>query len=229
MFKVAVLLKRRPGLSVEEFQEYWRTRHGPLVARCPEVRRYVQSHALLQGYRKGELLFDGVSEVWFDSAEAFDAFRKGPAAEERSSDAANFLDRTRTVWMPVDVYVIKDGAIPEGAVKNIEFVNRRPGMGVKPFVNYWREVHGPIAARIPSIRRYEQDHLKPGEYVAGEPPYDGLAVTWFASTADMRQGATTSEYAITRADEPHFLPDEPLSVLIAREHVLVGLDERRRT
>jgi len=229
MFKVAVLLKRRTGLPVEEFQEYWRTRHGPLVARCPEVRRYVQSHALLQGYRKGELLFDGVSEAWFNSPEAFDAFRKGPAAAERSLDAANFLDRTRTVWMPVDVYVIKDGAIPDGAVKNIEFVNRRPGMGVNPFVKYWREVHGPIASRIPSIRRYEQDHLKPGEYGAGEPPYDGLAVTWFASTADMKQGATTPEYAITRADEPHFLPDDPLQILITREHVLVGRHERRRT
>jgi hypothetical protein len=35
------------------------------------MRRYVQSHALLQGYRKGELLFDGISELWFDSAAAF--------------------------------------------------------------------------------------------------------------------------------------------------------------
>ncbi|MHB1011843.1 MAG: EthD domain-containing protein [Desulfobacteria bacterium] len=229
MCKVAVLLKRRPGMPVEEFQEYWRTSHGPLVAGCPEVRRYVQSHPLLQGYRKGELLFDGVSEIWFDSAEAFDAFRKGPGAEERSSDAANFLDRARTVWMPVDVYVVKDGTIPDGAVKNIEFVNRRPGMDVKPFVRHWLGVHGPIASRIPSVRRYEQNHLNPGEYGAGgEPPYGGLAVTWFASTADMRQGTTTPEYAITRADEPHFLPDDPLPILITREHVLVDRHERRR-
>lgn len=127
----------------------------------------MQSHALPHGYRKGGLLFDGISEIWFDSAGAFDAFRKRPAAEERSSGAANFLDRSRTVWMPVDEYVIKDDAIPDGAVKNIEFVNRCPGMDMKSFMKHWREVHGPIASRITSVRRDEQDHQKAGKYGAG--------------------------------------------------------------
>ena len=52
MDKVITLLKRRPDLSVEAFQEHWRTRQGPLLAKLPGLRRYVQSHALLQGYRK---------------------------------------------------------------------------------------------------------------------------------------------------------------------------------
>ena len=53
------------------------------------------------------------------------------------------------------------------------------------------------------------------------PPYDGLAITWFASTADMKRGTTTPEYAATRADEPHFLPDGHLPIIITREHVVV--------
>ena len=112
--------------------------------------------------------------------------------------------------------------MPDDAVKNIEFVNRRPGMALEPFRSYWRNVHGPLAAKITVIRRYEQNHLALSEYQnSPAPPYDGLAITWFASTEDMRRGTTTPEYIATRADESHFLPDGHLPIIITREHVVV--------
>ena len=96
-------------------------------------------------------------------------------------------------------------------------------MALNAFRDYWRNVHGPIASRIPTLLRYEQNHLKQSAYETGEiPPYDGLAITWFASTADMKRGAQTPEYQITRADEPNFLPDGHLPIIITREHVLIG-------
>jgi uncharacterized protein (TIGR02118 family) len=223
MLKVITLLKRRPGLSVEEFQARWRKVHADLAAGVAGVRRYVQSHALLQGYQKGELIYDGIGEAWFDSFEAFDAAAASPEFGIASRDLSEFTDVSRTVVMPVDVHVIKDGAIPEGAVKNIEFVNRRPGIALDAFRRYWREVHGPIASRIAVVRRYEQNHVKAAVYaISGSVPFDGLAITWFGSTAEMKRGTTTPEYAITRADEPNFLPDGHLPIIITREHVIIG-------
>ena len=222
MYKVVTLVKRRPDLSVEAFQEYWRERHAPLVAQLPQLRHYVQSPALLQGYRKGELLFDGIAEAWFDSDAAYETSRRDPAQNAVTADEASFLDRGRTVVMPVDAHVIKDGAIPENAVKNIEFVNRRPEMSLASFQTYWREVHGPLASKIPVLQRYEQNHLKASAYAADPlPPYDGLAITWFRSTADMKAGTAMPEYVATRADEPNFLPDGHLPIIITREHVVV--------
>src|ERR1700758_3136143 len=120
MYKVTALLKRRQGLGVEAFQAYWRGVHGPLVAAGPGLRRYVQSHALVQGYAKGELLFDGISELWFDSAAAFADFRASAQFAKAIEDEPIFADAARTVVLPVDVHVIKDGPVPAGAVKNIE-------------------------------------------------------------------------------------------------------------
>ena len=223
MYKVAVLLKRRAGLSVEAFQTRWRAQHGVRAAALPGMRRYVQSHALPQGYAKGELLFDGIEEMWFDNAAAYAAARASPTFAALEREAADLFGLSRHVAMPVEVHVVKDGAIPLHAVKNVEFVNRRPGVALEPFRRYWREVHGPIASRIPVLRRYEQNHLRPEEYGRGaEPAFDGLAITWFESTADMRRGATTAEYAATRADEPNFLPDGHLPIIITREHALVA-------
>jgi uncharacterized protein (TIGR02118 family) len=223
MIKLIALLKRNPDLSVEAFQRHWLNAQGPLVASAPGLTRYVQSHALLQGYGKGDLLFDGIDERWFESPRALEDFRRSPDAAAAEQDEATFLDRSRTVLMRVDVFVIKDGLVPAHAVKNIEFVNRRPGMAVVPFQQYWRETHGPIASRIRSIRRYEQNHVVAEAYAAAlAPRYDGLAVTWFDSTAEMRRGAATPEYAETRADEPNFLPDAHLPIIITREHIVLA-------
>jgi uncharacterized protein (TIGR02118 family) len=222
MLKIVTLQKRRAGLSVEDFQDHLRDAYGPLAARGPGLARYVQSCALPQGYAKGELLFDAVGEMWFDSAEACEKYFASPQFAAARADENSFLDTARTVVMPVDVHVIKDGRIPDNAVKNIEFVNKRPGMALAPFRDYWRTVHGPLAATIPVLHRYEQNHLALGEYEkAAAPAYDGLAITYFASTADMKRGTTTPEYAATRADEPNFLPDGHLPIIITREHRII--------
>jgi uncharacterized protein (TIGR02118 family) len=221
VFKVVTLIKRHPGLQVQEFQTRLATQYGPLLAASSRLRRYIQSLALPQGYRKSELLFDAITEMWFDSPPCYQDFLATTEYASAKDVESALLDQSRTVVMPVDVVRIKNGDIPQAAVKNIEFVNRRPGMRLNAFRAYWRDVHGPLAARIPVIHRYEQNHLILKVYdECPSPPYDGLAITWFASTADMKRGTASPEYVATRTDEPHFLRDGHLPIIITREHVL---------
>src|SRR5262245_33380431 len=73
MVKALSFFKRKAGMSVEDFQSYWRTHHPDAVLRMPGIRRYVQSHTLLAGYRKGQPAYDGIAEVWFDDTTAMRA------------------------------------------------------------------------------------------------------------------------------------------------------------
>ena len=220
MFKIVTLLNRRPGLEVEEFQTRLRTEYGALMASGPGLRRYVLSLPLVQGYSKGALVVDAFGEAWFDAEADYRGFQHSrPYAIARESE---ILDAERMMELPVDVHVPKDGKIPDNAVKNIEFVNRRPDMDLQKFRDYWRTVHGPLGASIKTVRRYEQNHVAQSAYAAGSPVYDGFAVTWFESTNEMRQGVGTPEYEATRADEPNFLPSGHLPIIISREHVLAG-------
>lgn len=222
MLKVAVTFKRKPGMGLEAFQDYWRTRHADVVCRLPGLRRYVQSHPLPAGYSKGELARDGVAELWFDDLAALKHLATTPEYRDLEEDEARFIDRDSIVLMLLNTHVIVEGEVPPGAVKNIEFVTRRPGMAVADFQRHWREVHGPIAAGITQIRRYEQSHLRPGAYARGPAPrYDGLAVVWFDDTQAMRASARSEAFARTRADEPNFLPDTGVDFIITREHVIV--------
>jgi uncharacterized protein (TIGR02118 family) len=222
LVKAVTLVKRKPGMSVEAFQEYWRTRHADVVVKMPGIRRYVQSHARPSGYAKGELPYDGIAEMWFDDTAAMKGLRADPAYAAVHADEANFIDRARMALLITEEHVIVDGPVPPGAAKHVEFVTRAPGLGVDEFQRYWRGVHGPIAATIPVLRRYVQSHTRRAAYESGRAPaYDGVAITWFDDTPAMRVSAASPEYARTRADEPNFLDTSRLPVIVTREHVVV--------
>lgn len=222
MVKAVSFFKRKAGMPVEEFQAYWRANHPEVVVRLPGLRRYVQSHTRLAGYKKGEPIYDGIAEVWFEDTKAMRALRGTPELEVVEADEAVFIDRSTMRMIVTEEHVIKDGEAPPGGVKSIEFVTRKPGLEVDKFQRYWREVHGPIAAQIPMVRRYVQSHTRPSAYERGRTPaYDGVATTWFDDTQAMRASAATPQYASVRADEPNFLAPGDPSFIITKEHVIV--------
>ena len=221
MIKICAFFKRRSGMEVEAFQEYWRTVHGPIAAALPGLRRYVQSHVLPGIYRRSEPAYDGLAELWFESADVLKELAASGGDRPVREDHAKFMDVASYVELVTREHVIKDGATPAEGVKNVEFVKRREGLAVEAFQKYWREVHGPLAAAIDPIRRYVQCHATSAAYRgSANPPWDGLALTWFESVDAMRASASTAEYEATRTDEPNFVRGE-LPFVIVREHVLV--------
>ena len=214
MVKAVSFFKRKAGMPVEEFQAYWLRDHPTVVVRLPGVRRYVQSHTLVAGYRKGEPIYDGIAELWFEDTKALHALRGTKEMEAVAADETVFIDRGTMGLILTEEHVIKDGPAPPGGAKNVEFVTPRPG--------YWLEIHGPLAAQIPMIRRYVQSHTRPSAYERGRTPaYDGVAITWFDDTRAMRASAGTAQYARVRADEPNFIAPGDAPFIITTEHVIV--------
>ena len=74
MVKLIYCISKKPELSVEAFQTYWRETHGPIAARIPGLRRYVQCHTAPELYgREQAPQFDGAAELWFDDLNAMRA------------------------------------------------------------------------------------------------------------------------------------------------------------
>lgn len=111
MVKLFEILKRREGLTLEEFSRYWREQHAPLVLKTlPEFKRYVQNHALrLPG--GGEPQIDGVVELWFDDLESQRACARWYLSEEGRAmreDEARFVDGSKTIFFVCEEVVIKE-------------------------------------------------------------------------------------------------------------------------
>ncbi|MBK8957118.1 MAG: EthD family reductase [Proteobacteria bacterium] len=222
MIKIVSVLQRKPGMSVEDFQAYWLNKHAPIVSRLPGLRRYVQSHTLLSGYRKAQPAADGIAELWFEDSEALRKLKDSTELAAVLADEPNFVDMTRFIQVHTEEHVIKDGPIPAGGVKNVEFVKKKAGMPLADFQRHWRVIHGPLGASIKTVTRYVQSHTRSSAYGRGaDPALDGFALTWFDNTDAMRESARTREYADTRDDEDNFLT-VPLDFIITKEHVIVA-------
>jgi uncharacterized protein (TIGR02118 family) len=223
MVKVITFLKRKAGMPVEEFQDYWLTRHPGVVTRLPGVRRYVQSHALLSLYEKSEPVYDGIAEVWADDTGALRAMTQSPAHADVQADEARFIDRATMGVIITEDHVTKDGVPPPDAVKSVAFIARKLGLSVEDFQRHWLEVHGPIAAALPGLRRHVQSHTRRSAYEAGRvPAYDGAVLTWFDSTEVMQATEATQEYARVLADAKTFIAFDKVSSILTREHVIVA-------
>ena len=100
MIKLLYTFKRKEGMSVAEFQTYWRETHGPIAARIPGVRRYIQNHTLPELYAGDHPpAYDGTAELWFDDLDAFRTAIKSPENAAAQEDEKNFLDHTDAVFM----------------------------------------------------------------------------------------------------------------------------------
>jgi len=107
MLKFVYCVRKRPELSQEEFRKYWLEKHGPLVrsfAVALRAKRYVQSHTLdnpllnaaAQQPRGTKAPYDGITEVWWDSAEDLAASLQTPEGQRAnqilSEDEGRFCD-----------------------------------------------------------------------------------------------------------------------------------------
>jgi uncharacterized protein (TIGR02118 family) len=95
VFKAMFLLTRRAGMTHEEFVRWWLDEHVPIASGLPNVRD-VALNLVDEGY--DEVGIDGVSELWFDSREEFDAaFASEVGAAMAADSRAHVSGRVRLV------------------------------------------------------------------------------------------------------------------------------------
>ena len=223
MVKAVAFFKRRPGMAVDAFQAYWLSRHPEVVRQLARVQRYVQSHTGPAAYQKGEPAYDGIAELWFEDMAAMHALRGTPELSAVQADEARFIDRSTMGLIITEDHMIKDEPAPPGAAKGIGFVRRKAGMPVEAFQRHWREVHGPLGAAVPGLRRYVQCHTRLSAYSGGrEPAWDGIAIIWFDDSAALRAATATPEWDRTKADDANFIAPGPVPFIITTEHVIIA-------
>lgn len=105
MIQLTVLVKRHPGLGVEEFHERWRA-HGRVIAGEPtlarHIRRYEQHHRSAKDYGSGDS-YDGLALQQYEDMAAFLAFIEEPKYHELiRPDEETLLDMDALVVLFTD-------------------------------------------------------------------------------------------------------------------------------
>jgi uncharacterized protein (TIGR02118 family) len=105
-------------------------------------------------------------------------------------------------------------------IKLVYCIHRKAGMSEEEFFRYWKDVHGPIGARIPGLRRLVQSHATPRGREVGPPGFDGMAELWFDDLASLQAARRSPEWAASTEDESNFVDPDRTALLITEEHVI---------
>jgi uncharacterized protein (TIGR02118 family) len=102
-YKILLFMKRRPGMTVDAFRDYYENRHVPLCSKyVTNLKRYIRRYIEPQSHPETGPFdnppFDVITELWFDDEALF----KGTLnyitttimPDEVVADEKNLFDRT---------------------------------------------------------------------------------------------------------------------------------------
>jgi len=90
--------RRKPQMSVQDFQHYWWHQHAPIAALTEQALYYLQCHPLPQTYATGKPPYDGITELhWPTVTAARESMASRQMRVDQGEDAANFVDRDSVV------------------------------------------------------------------------------------------------------------------------------------
>jgi len=112
MFKVIGLLKRRPGMTPEEFKQYYETYHRVIGEKYLKayaaryMRRYLHGFADPITGLAPDQQFDVVMEIWYHDEDAFKAasaqFTDAAVMQEIAEDEERLFDRPANRFFMID-------------------------------------------------------------------------------------------------------------------------------
>jgi hypothetical protein len=101
-------IRRRPGSTVEEFREHWRTKHAAVNRDTPSIARHILRYEqnVVQDDAQDGAAFDGVTIQWFENAREFFAMAAEPEyATVVEPDEAELLDQSALTWILTDAEI----------------------------------------------------------------------------------------------------------------------------
>jgi uncharacterized protein (TIGR02118 family) len=103
-------------------------------------------------------------------------------------------------------------------------LQKRSDLGNQEFRTHWRNSHGPLAARLPGLRRYHQNYVVDREqrgiaYARGVEDFDGFSELWFDDLPSMSAAFAAEQTQALGEDEGRFIGE--LKIITALQHIVV--------
>jgi uncharacterized protein (TIGR02118 family) len=106
-------------------------------------------------------------------------------------------------------------------IKLVYCITKKSDLSDEAFFNYWKNIHGPIGARIPGLRKLVQSHTISSAEQLGPADYDGMAELWFDDLQALMRARNTAEWRASTADEKNFIDESKVAFFITEEHEII--------
>jgi uncharacterized protein (TIGR02118 family) len=105
-------------------------------------------------------------------------------------------------------------------IKLVYCICKKPGLNDQEFFDYWHNVHAPIGARIPGVRRFVQSRrvIIPGD--KHRPDFDGMVELWFDDVNALLAARESPEWKASTEDEANFIDHSRVAYFVTEERVV---------
>ncbi|MEV6350340.1 EthD family reductase [Actinoplanes sp. NPDC051851] len=221
MIHQLILAGPRPGMTVPDFQHYWRDVHAvEYAAKIPQIRRYLVDDVEPMGPEETRPPWRGAAEIWLTGEREQVASLQTPEFLRARQDEPTWAAFWQTIVLDTDAHEVVPG--PDGGVKLILLVKRAPGSGLAAFRERGLGAHATLTGRVPGLRRYLQGYTRDGAYQLGEAVLDGAHQLWFEDADALTRALASPEFARAEEDLRDFADPRYLHRLVAIEHWIIG-------
>lgn len=224
MIKAIALIRRKPGISREEFKRHYEEIHAPLALRYLSFARYARNH-VNDTPPLPPPDFDVASVFWYadmDQLQATQNFLSSEDYKVLAADEETFMDREKTVAFMVEEVPTELGADRSGAVKFIALLKRKSGLSLADFRSHYEGTHVPLILRLSTgIVGYCRNYTVTFEGMP-EPPFDSFTEIWYRDLDAFHKTLAfwaTPEGKVIRDDEDSFLDRSRIVAFLADERI----------
>jgi uncharacterized protein (TIGR02118 family) len=202
------LLRKKADWDIEQFRSHWLGHHASLARQLKTLRGYVQNLVVEPlenpaGVPRGDLEFNGFSQLWFDDGASMAAAISDEIGPKLVADERYFM-RQVDIAIARQVEVVAPPKNPGTGIKIWSLIARHSDATAEGFAREWQEVLAPQIAAIPGVRGYRQNFIVKREVPKGTPvdyaqlPIDGISEIWLdsidgiSSSAEGRQATSTA-------------------------------------
>ncbi|WP_084077886.1 EthD family reductase [Ureibacillus massiliensis] len=109
-------------------------------------------------------------------------------------------------------------------ITRMGILKKLDNISIEQFKKYWLEVHAPIAAKIPNLLKYHQNHVVNSaqlgiEYRRSSHIVDGFSQLWFSNLEDMQEGFSSEIVELIDKDEKKFIGQ--LSLVTVKQNIVI--------
>lgn len=209
------LLKKKEGMSAEDFAAYLTQHHGNALAAMPSLKgceaNVVVDNEQRSPFDRGSIEIDGYTEMFFDSYG--DMLRDVAAAQDALEvDYAQFAESA----VPALIAVKKvDKPVPSflsdvKLIKRMSFLGRKEGVSAATWQREWWEMHSALVKTMTGYAGYNQN-LVIDRIVDGAPasfdqlPVEGIVEFWFENMNAFDECYGTPAFKRTGAHGAEFI------------------------
>ena len=183
MINAITIIKKKQGLTYEQFQNYWKNEHAEIVTRSPLVGTYVQSHPIYNDELTFEDTIDGIAEIWFEDTNAMRSLAATKEYKDIQDDEKVFIDGSAVRLIIAEDIITFEGSVSDH--KLIIFMHKSSNVELTDFRNdlvdmasqYSKKHVNRMKVSLPKIAGYKGDK---------SPAWDAILTFWLDFEVDQQ-------------------------------------------